>query len=258
MPRTTAHRRVTTIKHVKKNVDPEPRRASTGRTHSPTRETLLRLLEDQRSPLSIADLAQATGWHANTVRGHLTALWEDGYLDRIQGARSTPGRPSWAWNAKRRIPAEPYAALAGALAESLSRLSPVPERDAHEAGRSWGRALGAGLPAATSAADARQRVIEVMRDQGFAPRQTRAAAATAPTGEAGAAGAAGAAAAATEVRLGQCPLIEAAAPHSAVVCSVHLGMVAGILEALGSADDGSDLTPFSAPGECTLRLRVAA
>lgn len=240
---------------MKKIADSEPRRASTGRTHSPTRETLLRLLEDQRSPLSIAALAQATGWHANTVRGHLTALWKDGYLNRSRVARSTQGRPSWMWSAKRRIPAEPYAALAGALAESLSRLSPVPERDAHEAGRSWGRALSAGLPAATSAADARQRVIEVMRDQGFAPRQMRTAAATTPSGEAGAGGTG---VAATGVRLGQCPLIEAAVPHSAVVCSVHLGMVAGILEAVGSADDGSELLRFSAPGECTLRLRVAA
>ncbi|XPP26906.1 MAG: helix-turn-helix transcriptional regulator [Leucobacter sp.] len=245
---------------MKKIADSESRRASTGRAHSPTRETLLRLLEEQRSPVSISALAKATGWHGNTVRGHLTALWEDGYLNRSRDdARSTQGRPSWLWSATHRLPGEPYAALAGVLAETLARLSPAPERDAREAGRSWGLALGAQLPAAASPEDARRRVVEVMRDQGFAPRRLTRAGEANGTGGADGTDEAGQAEPpdGTEIALRQCPLIEAAAHHPEVVCSVHLGMVTGVLEAIGSADEGSELTPFSAPGECALRLRVA-
>lgn len=241
---------------VKNNPQAPPRRSASGRTHSPTRETLLRMLEAQRAPVSVAALAAATGWHENTVRGHVHALWEDGYLTRSSDAAEGRGRPSWLWQAKDRLPGSPYAALAGVLAETVARLSAEPERDAREAGRAWGLSLGSGAGAPGEAPGgepngepgdappgapdaARDRVIEVMRDQGFAP-QLR--------GEEGGE---------AVIALRQCPLIEAAARHSRVVCAVHLGMVAGVVEALGARDEGSELTPFSAPGECALRLAIA-
>ena len=59
------------------------------------------------------------------------------------------------------------------------------------------------------------------------------------------------------VALRQCPLIEAASTHTDIVCAVHLGMIAGIAEALGGRDRGSTITPLSSPGECELRLAVA-
>lgn len=215
---------------------PERRRASTGRLHSPTRETVLRLIEAESAPVSIAAVAEATGWHVNTVRGHVTALWEDGYLSRSREQRDAQGRPSWLWSAKRPEAASPYAELAGVLAESLARMSRDPSHDAREAGRSWGLSVGAGLDPAVSPADAVRTVVDVMRDQGFAPSAAHA-------GDA--------------LVLRQCPLIEAASRHSDIVCQVHLGMVVGLLEAVGAADCGSRLLPFTAPGQCTLHLRVA-
>lgn len=219
--------------------------------HSPTRETLLHLIEAQGAPTSIASLARATGWHDNTIRGHVTALWEDGYLDRTREQRDAKGRPSWLWSAKRRDAATPYAELAGVLAESLARVSRDPARDAREAGRSWGLALGAQLPAARTRQEAERAVVEAMRDQGFAPAPAPAPADApgSPEVDASAAGA---------LVLRQCPLVEAAAKHPDVVCAVHLGMVAGVLEAVGARDGGSVLLPFTAPGQCTLRLRIAA
>lgn len=242
--RAPTTRVVTTIKHVKTDSRSAPRRAATGRKHSPTRETLLRMLESQRTPTSIAALASATGWHPNTVRGHVHALWEDGYLTRTReepGSASTAGgRPSWLWHVKNRAPESPYAALAGVLAETLARVSPAPEHDALAAGRSWGLALGADLPAAHTTDQARRTVVETLRDQGFAPQET------APGQHRD-----------TVIELRQCPLIEAAAKHTEIVCAVHRGMVAGVLEAVGASDGGSELLPFTAPGHCTLRLRVA-
>lgn len=227
-----------------------PRRSSSGRVHAPTREALLRTLEAQRSPVSIRALAEATGWHENTVRGHLTALWRDGYLTRSSDRTDGRGRPSWLWGAKDRAPGSPYAALAGVLAETVARLSTDPERDAREAGLAWGRMLGArptdpeapdsgepGIGRPGTATEARDRVIDVMRDQGFAPQLREE-----PGGPV--------------IALRQCPLIEAASAHPDVVCSVHLGMVAGVVEALGARDAGSELVPFAAPGECALRLSI--
>ena len=232
-----------------------PPAPSTERPLPPKREALLRMIEAQRRPTPISALAAGSGWHENTVRGHVYALWEGGYLTRSSGAPDGRGRPSWLWEAKDRRPGSAYAALAGALAEALARTSAAPEREAREAGRAWGPSGGAELRAERvaelgdefggergTAAGIRDRVIEAMREQGFAPRLREA-------GETGGA---------PVIALRQCPLIEAASRHPSVVCAVHLGMVAGVVEALGGEDGGSELIPFSAPGECTLRLAVAS
>lgn len=225
------------------------RRSSTGRRHSPTREAILHALDARPGPTSIAALARATGLHENTVRGHLTALWRDGYVERTSETPEGRGRPSWLWQAKDRHPDSPYAALAGVLAETVARLSPSPEEDAREAGRAWGRRIAAAdAGRATGAAGSspvavRSRVIDVMRDQGFAPR-LRGEGDGRDDGD-------------PVIVLRQCPLIDAATGHSDVVCSVHLGMVLGVAEQLGARDTGSELVPFAAPGECVLRLAVA-
>ena len=57
-----------------------------------------------------------------------------------------------------------------------------------------------------------------------------------------------------EVVLHRCPLLQAAHRFPDVVCSVHLGMVQSALEANGASSEGSELRPFSAPGQCYLRL----
>ena len=45
-----------------------------------------------------------------------------------------------------------------------------------------------------------------------------------------------------------CPLLDAARLHPEVVCQVHLGLVAGALEAHREPSDGLRLAPFSRPG----------
>src|SRR5699024_1260723 len=96
------------------------------------------------------------------------------------------------------------------------------------------------LPAAPDAEAARRTVLEVMQGQGFAPDE-----------EAGAEG---------ETLLRQCPLLEAADRHPEVVCAVHRGLIDGILETVGPEGERGavdvELTPFTAPGSCTLALRA--
>jgi predicted ArsR family transcriptional regulator len=56
------------------------------------------------------------------------------------------------------------------------------------------------------------------------------------------------------VRLRRCPLLEAARQEPEVVCSVHLGVLEGALEALGSLCVRPTLVPFAEPGACRLTL----
>jgi predicted ArsR family transcriptional regulator len=218
-----------------------PRRASSGRIHSASRERLLRLLEVQRAPASLSALVLATGLHENTVRGHLESLHRDGFVTRRRAATSGRGRPAWLWQAVRRDASTPYAPLAGVLAATVMRTSADPVGDAHEAGRQWGRELMAveadddERPESTDAAAARSAVVDLMREQGFAPE---------PQGDG------------QTVLLRRCPLIEAAARNPEVVCAVHLGMVDGALQSLGADDAVATLEPFTGPGECTLRVRA--
>lgn len=216
-------------------VDPSYRRSSRGRRHSQTREDLLRFIEAQAAPVSTSALAQATGLHENTVRGHLEALLGDGYLVRSRDQTARRGRPAWLWQADASDDSSPYAALAAALAATLARTSTHAVHDAREAGRAWGRDLAAGRPPADDAQAAARTVVDIMREQGFAPHVG-----------------------ADAVLLRRCPLIEAATKHPQIVCSVHLGMIDGVLESVGHAGGDSTLAPLTSPGECTLHLRVAS
>ncbi|GAB6859433.1 helix-turn-helix transcriptional regulator [Microbacterium xylanilyticum] len=223
----------------------ERRVAAGGRVHSRARESVLRTVEAQHAPVSIGALAQSTGLHENTVRGHLEQLLADGYVrrEREREPRTGPGRPAWLWRATHSAGDAVYAGLATALAATVAR-SADPVGDAHAAGRAWGAEIaqrrGAASPApspgdaSASQGAGRAAVVAVMREHGFDPVDLG-----------------------TEVQLRRCPLIEAATRNPEVICAVHQGMVDGILLAQG-APAGSELLPFTAPGICTLRLPSAS
>lgn len=213
------------------------RRSISGRLHSASRERLLRTLEAQHAPVSLAALALATGLHENTVRGHLDALRRDGFATRRAAPAAGRGRPAWLWQAAEPEASTPYAPLASVLAATVMRVSDDPVAEAREAGRAWGRELMAARASDEDAprgeSSARAAVVDLMREQGFAPD---------PQGDG------------TTVLLRRCPLLEAAARHPEVVCAVHLGMADGALQALGAERTATALEPFSGPSECTLRL----
>lgn len=187
------------------------------------------MVEAQDDGVSATALTRATGLHENTVRGHLEQLRADGYVKRELTPASGRGRPAWLWRATVRGPENPYAALAGVLAESLVHTSEDPVAEARRAGRVWGsEILAKRAPGDTGV---RQTVVSVMADQGFAPQDTG-----------------------DDILLRRCPLIEAATRHPDIVCAVHQGMIDAIL-ARRDPQARSTLTPFTAPGQCTLRVR---
>lgn len=209
------------------------RRGSDGRRYSSTRERILREVES-RGPASTADLVATTGLHENTVREHLERLRQDGRLRRIRAEAQGRGRPGWRWEAPRADVVNPYAGLALALADTLANTSADPRAQARSAGVRWGSAIAEERTDVEG--DPRVLVIDVMREQGFAPEPIE-------DGDA--------------IVLHRCPLLAAAARRTDVVCAVHEGMVAGIIR---SRDDGADaeLRPLRPEGGCLLHLRAAS
>lgn len=212
--------------------------SSRGRPFSPTREAVLRAVEASSSQCTIQSLAGELGLHENTVRMHLTALLRDGFVRQssptAQAETPGPGRPAVRWEAQPRQSAA-YVELVRVLAGQLRAESENPSASARAAGAAWGRSLAEQhtTRASTKSRAPRDTLVEILRDEGFAPDCQG-----------------------DTITFRQCPLIEAAGSDSDIVCGVHLGLVTGALERLGAHDTGSTLVPFAAPGECTLHLRT--
>lgn len=203
---------------------------------SASREAVLRVLRERPGGVTLTELVAACGLAPTTVRGHLAHLVRDGRATRSARPSAGPGRPAWEYAGADRhaLGVAEYAGLASALAATIARTSADPGADAVDAGRRWGAQLhaervAAGGPRQGPAAT----VVAMLRDFGFAPR-VRA-------GD-------------PEVRLTRCPLLETARAYPQVVCSVHLGLVAGVLDALGAGGGELALAAFAEPGACTLRL----
>lgn len=206
------------------------RRGADGRRYSSSREQILREVE-LRGPLALSDVVAATGLHENTVREHLERLRSDGRLRRHRAEAQGRGRPGWRWEAARADDVSPYAGLALALAESLASAADDPAEQARAAGIRWGSEIAQQRTDAER--DARAFVVKLMREQGFAPHDTG-----------------------DDIVLHRCPLLAAAARRTDVVCSVHEGMIAGILRSRDEHAD-AELSPLRADGGCGLHLRAA-
>ncbi|WP_193598028.1 helix-turn-helix transcriptional regulator [Microbacterium sp. YJN-G] len=206
------------------------RRGADGRRYSSTRERILREVESHGSA-STAEIVAATGLHENTVREHLDRLRIDGRLRRIRAQAQGRGRPGWRWQAPPAEVVSPYAGLALALADTVARVAADPIAQARISGEHWGAEIVA--QRADAGVDARSLVVDVMREQGFAPAESG-----------------------DDIVLHRCPLLAAAARRTDVVCAVHEGMIAGIA---GTHDEKTDaaLLPFRADGACILRLRAS-
>jgi len=221
---------------------------------SAAREVILEVLIDQPEPCTVGALSALTRQHPNTIREHLDGLVADRLAARTRASAQGRGRPAWLYSATPDVGsdqgASDYAGLASALAGQIVRTSRQPRADAIEAGRVWGRDLVRrsaadmgegegpvpGAARASSAVAARREVVALLEELGFAPSpDTRAAV----------------------VKLRRCPLLEAAHQYPEVVCGVHLGIVRGALDELGSDPDRTERTalqPFSEPGACRLDL----
>jgi predicted ArsR family transcriptional regulator len=222
----------------------------------PSRRRLLHVIAARPGSAlpTVGELAEAVGGHPNTTRHHLRVLVTAGLVREVPmpptGGRGRPAT-QYAVTPKGRGTllrvdsspgggaAQEYVALAAAFAGRLAERDGDPGDDARAIGRAW----GAGL-AARQAADVADdlagegRVVDLLDRVGFSPD-------TVPGPGPGSG---------TTVLLRTCPLLDAARRHPDVVCQVHLGLVAGALEAQDESSDGLRLVPFARPGACELVL----
>ena len=206
----------------------------------PTRARVLALLQDVGEPMTAVEAGDRLGLHANSARFHLDRLVEEGLVRRQREERITPGRPKVLYAAASAAPAvahRSYRLLAEILTSLLTEQLPDPAASAEQAGRAWGRHLSAPArsPEGADAADALGTLVERLDGVGFdshlvdVPESLR-------------------------LEVSHCPFLEVAESHSDVVCSVHLGLMRGILDQAGTSVAVESLEPLVEPSRCIARL----
>jgi predicted ArsR family transcriptional regulator len=177
-----------------------------------------------RGKLTIGDLCDATGLHPNTVREHLQRLIEGGYVIQASEHRTTRGRPRTL-----------YSAVTGAADAS----SPI-ARNKAKAAAVRGDLLRRVLPASASALgrDATYQLdalIEHLEESGFEPVVDDEQ---------------------LTVDLSPCPHAAGRAEDRPMLCSVHLGLMQGVLTEAGGPLAAEAVRTSALPADCTVQLRL--
>lgn len=210
------------------------------------RTQVLQVLRDANASLSIAEIADRLGIHANTARFHLETLLDNGQVERTRAEPGTPGRPPQLFRVVHGMdPMGPrhYRELAEVLASTLAT-DRDPSRQAAEAGRHWGhlqastvtRVAGSHWPVGDTGAGRSVELLMGMLDElGFAPEENIDGARSA-------------------IRLRNCPFLELAVNNPEVVCAVHLGLMRGAVASWGSSVTVDRLDTFVQPDLCMVHL----
>jgi predicted ArsR family transcriptional regulator len=187
----------------------------------PTRAKLFDLLQGLKREASTEELAGELGLHINGVRRQLERLKEAGLVERSRRSEGR-GRPRDRWSVA--TAANPggqrpraYQDLAAWLASAIPA-GPGRLRQVERTGREIGRAL-----APKELDDSPRAFEQLLSALGFQPRLE--------VDEGGRAC----------CRLGNCPYTEAVVENQPVVCTLHKGLTAGLLEQLSP---GARLTGF--------------
>lgn len=209
----------------------------------PTRRRLLRVMDDVGEPIGIEELAARLGLHVNTIRGHLDLLEQAHLVERNTERRGTPGRPRILFTAAPRDARSPtgegYRFLAEILSNWMADASVTPAIDAERAGERWGRQLAREGDTPVSVDRAVEQVMTTFAELGFQPERAESAQASR-----------------TVLRLHDCPFRDLARGPSDIVCSVHAGLLRGMLAELGGAVRLDELQPFLEPSLCVASLEA--
>lgn len=201
---------------------------------------MLEALQTASAPLTVPEVAEQVGLHPNTARFHLDGLVGQGLAERASEDRAVPGRPRALYApapGRRSAGRRSYRLLAQILAGYLAAHVKQPEKAALAAGEEWGRFL-AERPAPFRRVDpkaATRELVDTLADIGFAPEAVTAGRRR-------------------EILLHNCPFREAAEQDGNVVCTVHLGLMRGVLAELDAPLEVTRLDPFVEPQLCVARL----
>jgi predicted ArsR family transcriptional regulator len=216
--------------------EPDPSSGMMGESRS----RVLEVLQDTGAQLGVNDVAARLSLHPNTVRFHLEALVTSGLVDSEAEERDLPGRPRTLYGANANSASagrRNYRLLAEILASSMAAQTSHPREVAINAGQEWGRYLGEGPTPfkRVDADEATRRLVSAMEDIGFAPEAVTKGRRR-------------------QVLLNRCPFREVAQEHPEVVCSIHLGLMNGLLAELEVPLEVDRLDPFVEPSRCVASL----
>lgn len=177
-----------------------------------TRYAIYLELARAASPRSTVQVAQLLDLHPNTVRPHLERMRELGLLEVSARTSGGVGRPQHLYALAADAPSlglEPpvYPAIAGMLL-ALASEAGLSGEDAAEVGRDHGRTLASGY-----GGDALQATMSLLTDWGFDPQPVDVEQ--------------------SWVWFGHCPFSDLAEANPELVCSLHRGLIEGLLEARG-------------------------
>lgn len=205
-----------------------------------TRYRLYRYVGLAGRPVSVREMSRRLSLHPNTLRPHLRRLEEAGLVAREIRKSATVGRPQTLYSVKDAEGEEgrDYRLLAEMLCGLVRGKQAL--QQAQGLARQWGSYLVAqGGPKPGVRLPARRNLAllqEAMARAGFEPRFRR---------EAGNAS--------VEVTLRDCPFRDLADDHRELVCTLHRGLVEGMLGGLKPPLAVKEFKPFVERGICRLR-----
>lgn len=203
---------------------------------SPKQVEVFRELQQRPDGAQVAQLAEALGMHANTVRGHLDELMSAGVVDRRVAPSPGRGRPSHIYTA--RVPRTDKASRAfiGLIEVFADTLDGGDTTAAKAMGRKWAAKVNAKhhTNLRMDLDTAEQCTAQVLREMGFDPVQR-------PDTSVGSV---------RELGLNACPFITAQGERpEPVICAMHEGFLDE-----GIGDVQVELRPHDRPGQCGARL----
>jgi len=215
-----------------------------GSVYSGRRTHIIQILRDTKSPLSVVQVAEMVGIHANTARFHLESLVDAGLATREAEASSQPGRRRILYTGT--LPnqtherAQGYRLLSQILTGAIAEKYPDSGQEMYEAGFQWGSYLTS-RPAPFEKLDEEaigRRLMDKLDALWFAPELQTSAGAQC-------------------LLLHNCPFIESARTAPQVVCQLHAGMINGSLAELRSTQRVVELQPLVEDHVCCASLGPA-
>jgi predicted ArsR family transcriptional regulator len=194
-----------------------------------SRSRIQQVVENSTEPLSVEDIVERTGLHANTVRGHLDVLLASAVISREPADSSGRGRPRWLYRAAT-PQASPFQFLAQALTVQLARADSA--EFAEGAAARWAQALP-DLPVAYSPDEAVAEATEALNRLGFN-------AIASPVGDA--------------ISVTGCPYADLV-DDNPVICDIHTALVVRLLDQTGQPVTLESMNVWARRGMCVAKLR---
>lgn len=202
-------------------------------------------LELARSPrpLSTADVSAVLGLHPNTVRPHLERMRDVGLLQVESDTRGGVGRPQHLYSLASDAPSlglEP--AMFPILARMLLRLAAASGADAADAldvGRDQGRVDGERLRLRGCLSAVVAQLEEMGFDPALAVDDDPVAAAEAVT-----------------IAFAHCPFRDLAEQRPDILCSLHRGLIEGVVEATGEGEEVTGFGSLVDRDPCQVEIRL--